>query len=603
MLPLLLALVPIAFIPAPVSPVRPTIGYALRVDPAHAEFVDVALTVRDAPPRFDLAMRIHGEYNARYWRNIDSVRVEQSTSAAAASVVRADSTLWHVTLPGGGGVIRYRVRINPDSATSRNAWKPHVRANGAMINGPDVFLYLPEFASVPVTVSLDAPAEWRVATSLEAGGASRTYVAPNAAALLDSPLLMGAIREWTFDDRGTTFHVAYWPLPAATPFDTVAFVDGVRRLTRATMDVFGSAPSRQYYFLVQDGAFDALEHRASVAIGIRSANLARDPHASMMELAHEFVHTWNLVAIRPARYNDLSYRAPAHTDLLWLGEGVTIYYSDVLVRRAGLADPSVSRLDHLAGLLDRYYGSTAALRVSPARASLAFGDPPVANPDATGGYYLQGELLATEIDALMRDSTGGRRGLDDLLRALFVESATNAERGFTTADIRRVANAICGCRLDALFASQIAGAGPITVAPALARMGLRAIVDSIVSADSAGHPVTDMRLNVYAADEPGATLRLVLYNSSSEWARAGLETGDDIETINGAPTRTYADFRAALSRIRVGDSVVVQERRHGQPTSVAFVMSAFPRPRVRFEDLAVVTPEQRAARAAWMSAR
>jgi hypothetical protein len=62
-------------------------------------------------------------------------------------------------------------------------------------------------------------------------------------------------------------------------------------------------------------------------------------------------------------------------------------------------------------------------------------------------------------------------------------------------------------------------------------------------------------------------------------------------------------MRAALNRIHVGDQVSVEVRRRGQPVTVSFVMRSFARPSVRFEDLPVVTPDQRAARAAWMSAR
>ncbi|HEY2026730.1 MAG TPA: hypothetical protein VGG78_06950, partial [Gemmatimonadaceae bacterium] len=142
-------------------------------------------------------------------------------------------------------------------------------------------------------------------------------------------------------------------------------LDGIRRLVSSASAVFGSAPVRDYYFLLQDGASDALEHHASLTMGLPSSRLARDPHASLPELAHEFFHTWNLVAIHPDSYGALSYQPAVPTGGLWMGEGVTLYYADLLLRRAGLDDSASSRLAHLAELLTRYYAAPWRTRVSP----------------------------------------------------------------------------------------------------------------------------------------------------------------------------------------------------------------------------------------------
>src|SRR5919204_2888734 len=95
----------------PTCSLKPTIDYSLRIDPAHLNVSQVEIRLSGMPQTFSLAMRVHGEYDARYWRYVDSFDVEQTTADAAAGVPRTDSTLWHVSLPGGRGVIRYRVHI------------------------------------------------------------------------------------------------------------------------------------------------------------------------------------------------------------------------------------------------------------------------------------------------------------------------------------------------------------------------------------------------------------------------------------------------------------------------------------------------------------
>ncbi len=210
----------------------------------------------------------------------------------------------------------------------------------------------------------------------------------------------------------------------------------------------------------------------------------------------EFFHTWNLVAIHPAGYNDLSYRPPTRTPGLWIGEGITLYYADALPRRAGLARESNSRLEHFQTLVQRYVGSPISVHVSPERASLAFGDSPRTNLDAAASYYLQGELLGDVIDALVRDSTHDRRGLDDVMRALYRRSQLPGYLGFTSRDFELAVDSTCGCTAAALFDNVVRGSAPIDPAPVAARLGLQLIIDSVAAADSAGRPLPDLRLSL-----------------------------------------------------------------------------------------------------------
>src|SRR5258708_2250818 len=274
-------------------------------------------------------MKVHPEYDARYWRCLDSLHVDGVAVERGGGVTRADSTLWRIALPGGHGTVRYRIHVQPPQGAVR-AWQALVRSSGALINSPDFLLYLPDFANAPVALTLDVPRDWRVATSLQARGVATRFTAPSADVLLDAPILLGNLREWTFADRGTRFHVVYWPLPDAAPFDTASFVSELRGLAGATLDVFGAAPVPEVYVLVADGAGDALEHHASVTIGVRSADLQRHPRASLAEIAHEFFHIWNLVAIHPDHYGELSYEPPPPTRGLWWGEGVMADFLDIL---------------------------------------------------------------------------------------------------------------------------------------------------------------------------------------------------------------------------------------------------------------------------------
>jgi predicted metalloprotease with PDZ domain len=565
---------------------RPTISYDITIDSARADVIGVTIHLRNAPTRVQLAMKVHPEYDARFWRYVEF---------ESKNVRRADTTLWEAPVANGSADIRYTIRLPRDTTSLRRAWQCVVRSDGALINPPDVLLYLPQFADAPATIAIHAPASWRIATALAAAG-PRALSAPSAAEMLDSPIMLGHIRQWDFDAGGTRFVVAYWPLPNATPFDPTAFVANIGAITREALGIFRSAPTSAFWFLLQDGAEDALEHQSSVAIGVPSAALARDPRAHAVDIAHEFFHTWNLVAIHPDSYGELTYRRSPANGGLWLGEGVTLHYADVLVRRARLTDSANTRVRHLEGLLTRYYSVPWSTTVSPEAASLAFGQTMIENPNATSGYYLQGELLGEALDAAIRDSTHEQRSLDDLMRALYEDSRSG--KGFSSQDVEHAASKVCGCRLASFFDRQVRRAGLIDLAPAAARLGWRIVVDTVAFVDEAGVPVPDLRFNVGSVGD--SAIALAVTYPAGAWARSGVRTGDVVESLNGARVSNVGQLFATLRRLRVGDAASLNLRRSGAPVHIDMILRGYDRPRVRLVDLPIVTAEQRAKRARWI---
>jgi predicted metalloprotease with PDZ domain len=588
--------------PPVVSAQQTSIAYSLHIRPTDTAHIDVDIRFGGAPEAFRLAMKVHAEYDAHYWRYLSDVRVDGSADDGRAAIERKDSTLWSVSLPGGRGTVHYRIRVPPDAGPGlRRAWHVYVRTDGASINPPDVFLYSPDFPHTRAQLDLDVPATWRVATALPASGSSFARVASDAITLLDSPIMMGGLQQWSFLEGGALYRVVYWPLPPpqASTFDTIAFVSQLRAVVQQTMKIFGTAPFHEYEFLIQDGAGDALEHAASLTIGVPSSRLARDPGGSLAEITHELFHSWNLVAIRPAGYNDLSYLPPSRTPGLWLGEGVTLYYADALPRRAGLAGKAPSRLAHLDELLERYFASPAITHVPPSRASLAFGDSPLTNPDATGGYYLQGELLGVLLDALIRDSTKEARGLDDLMRALYEKSQTVGYHGYGPADVRAATDSVCTCDLSPFFNNDVDGIGPIAATPTLSRLGLRFVLDSMTAVDSIGRPLPDLRLSADFTAPP-EVVRLVITNSATAWARAGLESGDEVLALNGVRLSGRGQLYALLGQLRLEDTAQVDVRRKGAPLRISVLVGSYVVPRVRFVDAPTVTDGENARRRRWM---
>ena len=340
--------------------VKPAVQYTLRVDSADLSGWSVEIRLRTVSDTFRLAMAAHPEYDDRYWRYVRDFAVEPSS----ATFTKVDSAVWQVVAPRGVVSVRYRIAPPPAERSPRAAWRPFLAPTGGLVGGPHAFMYLLGAERMPVMVTLDLPAGWAIATGLGRTVDPHRFVAENAATLVDDPILVGRFREWRFVEGGIPHRVIYWPLPDAVAFDTAAFVSSVQQTVRQTIALFGHTPYRDYTFLFQDGAYGALEHRNSVTIGAPSKDLGSDPHALLMETAHEFFHTWNLMAMRPSEYRDVDYRTQSPVSTLWFSEGLTMFYADLLLRRAGMQLHDSTRIAHLERLMSSYQNNPAYTRFS-----------------------------------------------------------------------------------------------------------------------------------------------------------------------------------------------------------------------------------------------
>jgi predicted metalloprotease with PDZ domain len=577
---------------------QPIVSYRLRVDPRDLSGFAVEMRVRNAPDTIRLAMAAHPEYDDRYWRYLTGLSAE--TRAGASMPVREDSALWRLATRGGEAVVRYRIQLPVPQESPRASWRPFLTTTGGLVGGPHAFLYIVGATLAPSHVTLDLPAEWSVATGMTPTADARTFFAPTVDALVDSPMLVGRFRSWVFTIDGVPHRVVYWPTPDATPFDTTALVTGVEAITRQAIALFGRAPYRDYTFIYQDGAYGGLEHRNSVTIGAPSAELARGPRFTLGETAHEYVHTWNLMRIRPDEYGDVSYRTQKPVAGLWFSEGLTMHYADVLQRRARLAVSDSTRVAHLETLIGRYLANPGNARFSAEAISrVAYNAQPGALGDYNPSVHLVGELLGNVLDLAVRAATDNRSSMDDVMPQML--ERYSGPRGFTGRDIERTVGDVCRCDVSRLFDRYVRGAGSIDFDHYLGLAGLRSEVSWTPALDRDGRPELDLRMRAFSP-APGEPLRMFILNPSSTWGRAGLHTNDRLVSIGGRAVSTWPEVRAAVSAARLGDTLRVEVVRAGGARDVAKVgMTGFNRPVVRIVELPEATPRQRAVRAAWLA--
>jgi predicted metalloprotease with PDZ domain len=571
--------------------------YTLRFDPADTTSASVRVLVRNAPISIVVAAHAHPEYDDKYWRYVEDLRAHNA-AGQALTISRIDSVRWQVDNRAGDVTLTYRVKF-PEEQSPRASWRPFLSPTGGLIGGPHSFLYIVGLEKEAADITLDLPTGWKVGTGLDGKSTARHFNARDVHTLMESPMLVGNLSEGNFSVRNVPHRIFYWHLPEGKAFDSAAFVSGIEKVATQAIALFGSAPYREYSFLFQDGAWEGgLEHPNSVTLGARSEELAKDPLYTLREAAHEFFHTWNLMAIQPAEYREVDYRVQPPVAALWFSEGLTIFYADLLRRRARIPVEDSTRITHLEQLIDRYLSMPGNARFSAEQISkVAYNASPGALGDYTASAHLVGEILGAILDVRIRDATDGAKSMDDVMRLMFNRFAS---RNFTSRDVQRAADEVCACSTATIFDSYVFNAGGIDFNRYLEPLGLHADLAWKPATGSDGKPQPDVRVWGWAERD---TMRLRVSDPNSVWAKAGLHTGDRIISVNGSAVRSWPELRTFFRNLAMGDSVAMVVQRGDNRSTHRLRLSGYDVAEVRLRPSERATGKQSRLLREWMDGR
>ncbi len=575
---------------------QPIVNYILTVDSTDTSSFAIEMRIRNIPDSFRVAMVAHPEYDDRYWRFVENFHVE--TKNGRGNILREDSALWKITTQGNEAVLHYRIHLPVLQDVQRSSWKAFLTSTGGLVGGPHSFMYIVGTTLAPSYVTLNIPSGWKIATGLPATTDPKIFFAPSAGVLIDDPIFIGKFKIWSFNADEVPHRVVYWSLPGAKDFDTIKLVSGIQKLVEQAAMLFGRLPYRDYTFMLQDGAIGSLEHNNSVTVGAPASQLADDMRGILSEIAHEYFHTWNLMRIHPIEYSDVSYKTPPLSKGLWFSEGLTIFYSDLLMRRANLPTFDSTRILHLQNLIRRYFITPAYLKYSAEKISLASYGPIGMLGDYSGTTHLQGEVLGEMLDFIIRDATNGKQSMDNVMRKMMENFS--GEKGFTSKDIEQTIHEVCSCNIHTFFQDYVFGNKQIDFNKYLQLAGLQMSMawEDVLSADGKTSP--DLR--VYSWQNPDENfIRLGITNPASCWGKAGLHTGDIIESVNGTIIKATRDFRQLIRGVKIGDTVVVEVKQPAGIKKTNVLITGYQQPEVHIISVAGATEKQKNLFRQWIN--
>lgn len=573
---------------AAVDPIR----YTLSFPEPQTHYVEVAATIpTGGRPQVELMMAVWtpGSYLVReFERNVEAVTAT-TPEGRSLTVDKSDKNRWVAATAGAETiVVKYRVYGREMSVRTN-----FIESDFALLNGAPTFMTLADGAPRAHEVTIIPAAGWkRSLTSLPEMPGEHHFRAPDYDTLVDSPIVVGnpAVYEFTVDGKP---HYLVDEGESGV-FDGARAAKDLQRVVEEYRRMWGFLPYDKYLFfnlITESGG--GLEHKNScVIMTSRWATRTRRAYVDWLELAsHEYFHAWNVKRLRPIELGPFKYETEVHTRSLWIAEGITDYYADLAVRRAGLSTP------------DEYLQSMSArieeLQLTPGRlvqpASMASYDAWIKyyRPDENSintsiSYYTKGAVLGFMLDALIRKNTNGTRSLDDVMKVAY--QRYSGTRGYTPGEFRAVVEQVAGTRLDAFWAQYVDGTAELDYADVLDTFGLR----FTPVAQSTSRPWLGI-----ATRNDGGRLIISQVRRDSPAYLAGVNVDDEILAIDGFRVRAdRLDNR--LEQYRPGDPVRVLVARRDQLTNIDVTLASEPRREGRLEFSPSATAEQTARLGQWL---
>ncbi|MDV2439880.1 M61 family peptidase [Acinetobacter gerneri] len=304
------------------------------------------------------------------------------------------------------------------------------------LNPACVCLGLQDQEDAPIELELFLPQElkhFQIATGLPHKSLVKgrfTLKADNYAQLIDSPVELAEQTRFSFEANGIPHEFV---VSGTHSMNGERMKQDIEKICSTEISMFGSAPFSNYTFMTMATAnsYGGLEHPNSTSLISPRSDLPKaDEPAEPSEdyqrflglCSHEYFHSWLVKFIRPENFVNYDLDKEGYTSLLWIFEGFTSYYDDLILYRSGVISQD-SYLKLIKGQIDRYLQNPGRFVQTVAESSfdawVKFYRPDENTNNAGTSYYNKGALVALCLDLGLRLKGSS---LDDLMRRLYQDA-------------------------------------------------------------------------------------------------------------------------------------------------------------------------------------
>lgn len=491
---------------------------------------------------------------------------------------KTDKNNWQITTKGAKEiVVTYKVYANELTVRTNELNSEH-----AFFNNAALLMYPKGQLAAPSTVRVIPYGNWKVATGLpKIQGQENTFRAENFDILYDSPFEVSDFKETSFNVRGVPHRIV---ITGEGNYDLPKMAVDFAKIVEEGAKMFGDIPYKDYTFIINLRGGGGLEHLNSTALQWNRFGFTTRYIPFLSLVAHEHFHAWNVKRIRPDALGPFDYERENYTKLLWVAEGGTAYYQDLLLQRAGL----MSDKEFLAGKV----GQMQDLQSRPGRFQTSLEE---ASWDAWIKYYRQdensvnnqisyydkGEVVNMLLDFEIRKSSNGAKSLDDVYRYLYDEFSKK-NKNFTPEDFQKVSEKMAGKSLDDFFSKYVRGRAEVDYNAILGGLGL-------MLSKGSGRELAYLGANLA---QQGDRLTISSLPADTPAYEQGLNTGDQIIAIDG--NRASQQFlQTYLSEKKSGDKIKLTVFRFDQLMNFDITLGGRATPNYRITAVSNPTEEQK----------
>jgi predicted metalloprotease with PDZ domain len=437
---------------------------------------------------------------------------------------KTHKNIWLIN-PGGTGSIS----VSYDVFAFRTSVADSFLDDGrGFISPTGIFMYPSGQKDNPVTVKIIPYEKFtKISTGLDpVPGNHNTFYASDFDVLYDCPILAGNQEIVTFETGGIPYTIAAENLGR---LDRTKLAEDFKKIVESATSVIGEVPYKHYTFIMMNRGMGGLEHTNSMAVFTnRLDNTSAELSDGWLSfIAHEFFHLYNVKTIRPIALGPFDYDKENYTNMLWLSEGGTVYYENLILNRAGF----FSRDDvfrELKTSISNYENIPGHLFQSVAQSSydtwMLFFNRSENASNTTISYYDKGCAISLLLDLKIRHESGNKKSLDDVMKTLYQVYYKDKKRGFADKEFREECEKAAGSSLSEIFDVYIPTVREIDYSKYLAYAGLT--IDT--------NPVeTDGTWIGIETRDDGETLIITRSEWNSPAYIAGLSPQDIIKEING----------------------------------------------------------------------
>ncbi|HJY28733.1 MAG TPA: PDZ domain-containing protein [Pyrinomonadaceae bacterium] len=547
------------------------ISFTVAMPRPHTHLLEVDVAIKRAPSgpqeeRLIMPVWTPGSYMIREFARhvqdfaaLDAVGQQlkwEKTNKDTWRVMTNGAASWHA---------RYKVYANELSVRTSELNSGH-----AFWNNANILMYLDGYLQTPSTVRVLAPDVWKVATGLPAVlGQKNTFRAENFDILYDSPFEVSNFKTLLFNVKGVAHRIV---IDGEGNYDAERMRRDVQKIVETEVEIMGGEiPYHDYTFILHLRGGGGLEHLNSTALGYprfgfrvtggdrttsagpnATVTLEREYRGFLSLVAHEFFHLWNVKRIRPDALGPFDYTQENYTKVLWVAEGITDYYADLALRRAGLISDT-EFLAATARAMQALQDTPGRLEQSAEESSfdswIKYYRQDENSVNSQVSYYEKGALLGLLLDLQIRKRSGGAKSLDDVMRYLYTEYFKK-NRNYGPVDFQKACELMAGGSLEEFFSRFVRGKEELDYNDALEAAGLR------LETNVPGSPRGANDRVFFGADITQDADRLMVervYAGAPAYEQ-GLNAGDQIVAIdNMRVTRDF--FNARLGEKKPGDLV------------------------------------------------